>query len=204
MIYSLHSLNDAKAETPVLWPPHAKSWLIGKDWCWEGSGAGGKGDNRGWDGWMASPTRWTWVLNSGRWWWTERPGMLRFMGSKRVGHDWVTELNWTICYWTGCIKYFKRMHSLGNWIISPRSMTRQGKNFRWTWQILGRIEKEEGCLENHGEQSLGTDLIFCVPNISLSVWMTHLYSEQTTSKLLGMDDLYIGHTRWAHWWHAER
>ena len=42
--------NDAKAETPILWPPHAKSWLIGKDWCWEGLGAGGKGDDRGWDG----------------------------------------------------------------------------------------------------------------------------------------------------------
>ena len=43
--------NDAKAETPVLWPHHAKSWLTGKDWCWEGLGAGGKGDDRGWDGW---------------------------------------------------------------------------------------------------------------------------------------------------------
>ena len=51
--------NDAKAETPVLWPPHAKSWLIGKDWCWEGLGAGGEGDDRGWDGWMASLTLWT-------------------------------------------------------------------------------------------------------------------------------------------------
>ena len=49
----------------------------------------------GWDGWMASPTQWTWVwVNSGSWWWTGRPGMLRFMGSQRVGHDWVTELNW--------------------------------------------------------------------------------------------------------------
>ena len=64
-------------------------------WCWEGLGAGGKGDDRGWDGWMASPTRWTWVwVNSGSWWWTGRPGVLRFMGSQRVGHDWVTELNW--------------------------------------------------------------------------------------------------------------
>ena len=45
---------DAKAETPVLWPPHVKSWLIGKDWCWYGLGAGGEGDDRGWDGWMAS------------------------------------------------------------------------------------------------------------------------------------------------------
>ena len=50
---------------------------------------------RGWDGWMASPTRWTWVwVNSGSWWWTGRPGVLWFMGSQRVRHDWVTELNW--------------------------------------------------------------------------------------------------------------
>ena len=48
--------NDAEAETPVLWLPHAKSWLIGKDWCWKGLGAGGEGDTRGWDGWMASMT----------------------------------------------------------------------------------------------------------------------------------------------------
>ena len=84
-----------KAETPVLWPPHAKSWLIGKDWCWERLGAGGEGDDRGWDGWMASLTQWTWVWeNSGSWWWIGRPGVLRFMGSQRVGHDWATELNW--------------------------------------------------------------------------------------------------------------
>ena len=88
--------NDAKAEAPVLWPPHAKSWLIGKDWCREGFGAGGEGNDRGWDGWMASLTRWTWIwVNSGSWWWTGRPGMLRFMGSQRVGHDWATEVNWT-------------------------------------------------------------------------------------------------------------
>ena len=67
-----------------------------RPWYWEGLGAGGEGDNRGWDGWMASLTRWTWVrVNSGSWWWTGRPGMLWFMGSQRVGHDWVTELNWT-------------------------------------------------------------------------------------------------------------
>jgi len=49
-----------------------------------------------WSCWMASPTRWTWVwVNFGRWWWTGRPGVLRFMGSQRVGHDWATELNWT-------------------------------------------------------------------------------------------------------------
>ena len=64
-----------------------------------GIGAGGEGVNRGWDVWMASPTRWTWVfVNSGRWWWTGRPGMLQFMGSQRVGHNWVTELNWRYRY----------------------------------------------------------------------------------------------------------
>ena len=67
-------------------------WL----WCWEGLGAGGEGDDRGWDGWMASLTQWTRVwVNSGSWWWTGRPGMLQFMGSQGVRHDWVTELNWT-------------------------------------------------------------------------------------------------------------
>ena len=61
-----------------------------------GLGAGGEGEDRGWDGWMALLTRWTWVwVNSGSWWWRGRPGVLRFMGSQRVGHDWVTELNWT-------------------------------------------------------------------------------------------------------------
>ena len=68
-------------------------------WCWEGLRAGGEGDDRGWDGWMASPTQWAWVwVDSGSWWWTGRPGVLRFMGSQRVGHDWATELNWTDIY----------------------------------------------------------------------------------------------------------
>ena len=89
--------NNAKAETPELWLYHVKSWLIGKDWCWEGLGAGGEGNDRGWDGWMASPTLWTWVWVSSRsWWWTGRPDVLRFMGSQRVRHDWATKLmNWT-------------------------------------------------------------------------------------------------------------
>ena len=74
-------------------------------WCWEGLGAGGEGDDRGWDGWMASLTRWTWVwVNSGSWWWTGRPGVLQLMGSQRVGHDWATELNWIEC-WTDTLKH---------------------------------------------------------------------------------------------------
>ena len=67
-----------------------------RPWCWEGLGAGGEGGNRGWDGWMASLTWWAWVwVNSGSWWWTGRPGVLRFMGSQGVRHDWATGLNWT-------------------------------------------------------------------------------------------------------------
>ena len=59
--------------------------------------AGGEGDGRGWDGWMASPTQWTWVwVNSRSSWWTGRPGVLWFMGLQRVGHYWVTKLNWTV------------------------------------------------------------------------------------------------------------
>ena len=90
---------DAEAETPILWRPYAKSWLIGKDpdagrdWGHEE-----KGTTEG-DGWMASRTLWTWVwVNSGSWWWTGRSGVLRFMWSQRVGHDWATELYWTVYF----------------------------------------------------------------------------------------------------------
>ena len=89
---------DAEAETPILWSPDVKNWLFQKKpWCWERLKAGGKGDNRGWDGWMESLTQWTWVwASSGSWWWTGKPGMLQSMGSQRVRHNWVTELNWDL------------------------------------------------------------------------------------------------------------
>ena len=87
---------DAKAETLILWPPHAKSWLIwkypddGRDWGQEEKGTT-EDEMSGWH-----HRQWTWVwVNSGCWWWTGRPGVLRFMGSQRVGDDWATELNWT-------------------------------------------------------------------------------------------------------------
>ena len=70
----------------------AQSW----PWCCEKLRAGGEGVNRGCDGLIASPTQWTWGwVSSGSWWWTGRPGVLQFMGSQRVGHDWATEVNWT-------------------------------------------------------------------------------------------------------------
>ena len=88
---------DVEAETPILWPPDSKNQLIwkdpdaGKDWRQEE-----KEDDRWWDGWMASLTRWTWVwVSSGSWWWTGKPGMLQSMGLQRIWHNWATELNWT-------------------------------------------------------------------------------------------------------------
>ena len=68
-----------------------------RPWCWERLKAGG-GDDRGWDGWMASLTQWTRVwVSSGSWWWIGNPGVLQSMGSQKVGHDWETELNWWVC-----------------------------------------------------------------------------------------------------------
>ena len=88
-----------EAETPILWPPDGKNWHLKRPWCWERLRAGGERDDREWDGWMASLAQWTWVwVNSRRWWWTGRPGMLQFMGSQRVGHDWASELNWILPY----------------------------------------------------------------------------------------------------------
>ena len=97
---------DAEAETPTLsWDSNTSdsTWCeelthledpdAGKDWRQEEKGT----DDRGWEGWMASLTQWTWVwVNFRSWWWTGRPGVLWFMGSQRVRHDWVdwTELNW--------------------------------------------------------------------------------------------------------------
>ena len=86
-------LGGASGKEPATWWEKLTYWK--KPWCWERLKAGGEGDDRGWDGGMASATRWTWVwVNSGSWWWTGSPGMLQFMGSQRVRHDWVTELNW--------------------------------------------------------------------------------------------------------------
>ena len=78
-------------------------------WCWEGLGAGEEGNDREWDGWMASLTRWTWVwVNSQSWWWTGRPGVLQFMGSQWVRQDWATELNWPDGWtWRHYAKWYK-------------------------------------------------------------------------------------------------
>ena len=82
------------SNTLATWCEELTHWK--RPWCWERLKAWGEGDDRGWDGWMASPTWWTWVwASSGNWWWTGKPGMLQSMGSQKDRHDWATELNWT-------------------------------------------------------------------------------------------------------------
>ena len=115
---------DAEAEAPIFWSPDAKNWLIGKDLvCWERLKAGGEGDDRGRDGWMASRTWWTWIWAiSGSWWWTRKPGMLQSMGWQRVRHEWATELNWILKQQYKChyciLKAFtinRKNNRLGKW-----------------------------------------------------------------------------------------
>ena len=89
---------DNEGETPILWPPDTKNWLIWKTLMLGKIEGGKRREWQRWDGWMASLTQWTWVwVDSGSWWWIGRPGVLRLMGSQRVGHNWATELNWTEC-----------------------------------------------------------------------------------------------------------
>ena len=111
---------DVEAETLILWPPEAKSWLIGKDpdagkdWRQEEKRTT-EDEMLGWP----SPTQLTWAwVNSRSWWWTGRPGVLRFMGSHRVRPDWATELNWY------CLSH---LHKIAvNWIclIIPKLSAR--------------------------------------------------------------------------------
>ena len=103
-----------------------------RPWCWERLKAG-EGDDRGWeDDWMASPTQWTWVSVSSRsWWWTGKPGVLQSMGSQRVGHDWVTELNWS--HHRGLWVHIHRLWDVAPSLFNPQEtflrMCRQGTLF---------------------------------------------------------------------------
>ena len=105
---------DAEAEAPLLWPPDVKSQLIGKDPDgWERLRAGREGGDRGWDGWIASPSQWTWVwVNSGSWWRTGGPAVWQFVGSQRGRQGWATELNWTDTFWVHHLCTFRESKPL--------------------------------------------------------------------------------------------
>ena len=84
---------DWNPNTLATWCKEPTYWK--RAWYWERLRARREGDDRGWDGWMASPTQWTWIwVGSGKWWWTRRPGVLQYMESQRVRHNWAAELNW--------------------------------------------------------------------------------------------------------------
>ena len=88
-----------------------------RPWCWERLKLEGEGDDRGWDGWMASHTQWTWVwVNSGSWCWTGKSGVLQSMASQRVGHDWTTELNWTKAFIGFRILTWISIQNLAGWL----------------------------------------------------------------------------------------
>ena len=91
----IYQIKGTAVNRPLVMCWCEKLTYLKRPWCWKRLKMGGEGDNRGWDGLMASPTQWTWVWVSYRsWWWTGKPGMLQSMGSQRFGHDWVTELKW--------------------------------------------------------------------------------------------------------------
>ena len=165
---------DAEAETNILATSCEDLTHWKRPWCWEGLGAGGERDDRGWDGWVASQTWWTWVLvNSRSLWWTGRPGMLRFMGSQRVGHDWVTELNWMtkdvehlylclssihLCFWNICLNTLLLL----NWAICLLIINLQSSFYILNTNLLSRI-----CFSNALSQSKP-----CISFGNNNIWRT--------------------------------
>ena len=95
------------SNTLATWCKELSQWK--RSWCWARWKAGGEGDDRGSDGWVESPTVWTWVwASSWCWWWTERPGVLQYTGWQIVRHDWVTKLTDTNNYYLLCSRYWTR------------------------------------------------------------------------------------------------
>ena len=106
-----------------------------RPWCLEGLRAGSEGDDRRWNSWMASLIQWTWVwVDSGSWWWTGRPGLLQFMGSQRVRHDWATELtDWSRWsqkkpFWEVSHEVSKSWKYLHNFLTEGRAGTKAIRN----------------------------------------------------------------------------
>ena len=123
---NLYLKDEEKEQTKPAWCKELTH--LKRSWCWERSKAGGKGNDRGWDGWIASPTQWTWVwVNSQSWWWTGKPGMLQSMGWQRVIHNWATELKWTELNW--CLSLSS--NTLATWCKDPT---------HWKRLMLWKIE----------------------------------------------------------------
>ena len=120
-----YSLEERKLKLKLQYFGHLmwRTVLLKRPWCWQGLKAGGEGDDRGWDGCMASPTQWTWVwVNSGSWWWTDKPGVVQSMGLQRVGCDQVTELNWLIWYFRNQFMCILRSIPYSSWQLNRNSL----------------------------------------------------------------------------------
>ena len=134
-----------------------------RPWCWEGLKVGGEGDDIGWDGWMASPTQWTWIwVNSGSWWWTGKPGVLWSIGSQRVWHDWATDLNWTRLQWPVTMNiifffffFFAHTSRIG-WVILLK-----WSKLSWFW--VGSL--------THQQSAGGSDGVWLVERCLLLPWL---------------------------------
>ena len=117
--------------TLAIWCEELTHWK--RLWRWKRLKAEGEGDDRGWDGWMASLTQWIWVwVGSGSWWWTGKPGVLQSMGSQRVGHKWVTELNTLVMK----IKLNQKLGFKNSWAIWGKKQSQLlDSNFNSKWEI---------------------------------------------------------------------
>ena len=157
--------NDAKAETPVLWPLHAKSYSLKRLWCWEGLGARGKGDDRGWDGWMASLTWWTWVwVNSGDGDGQSSLALCDSWGHKKL--DTTEWLNWTELNWKGDTMCLTTSQDLPHWHPSWQSnvwTTRKDPELEW----LAIFIKAE-TVSHEAQQFSWFPIPYCSPPCSLS------------------------------------
>ena len=123
------------SNTLVIWCKELSHWK--RPWCLARLKTGGEGDNRGRDGWMASPTQWTWVwARSGSWWWTGKPGVLQYMGSQRVRHNWATEMNWTLEFGQPIETY---------------------KQFNYWLQLFASPREYNFCLGQHTEENTNWD-----------------------------------------------
>ena len=174
-------------------------------WYWEGLGAGGEGDDREWNGWMESLTRWTWVwVNSRSWWWTGRPGVLRFIGLQRVGDNWATDLNCTehitflentsifplclsiICVYVNiyvCINYVCIYHLYGCSVVS-NSLWPHGPQPAWLlclWDFPGR--------DTGGDCQFLLLGIFPTQGLNLGLLLTQQQRSYTTTRLFKYSSL---------------
>ena len=151
------------SNTLATWCEELTHWK--RPWCWERSKAGGEGDDRGWDGWMASPTQWTWVwVSSGSWWWTGKTGMLQSMGLQRGGHAWETEQDWT-----------KKLRVLSshlhlNLIISQRSHLWRSSHWGQGFSI---------CILGDIIQSIAS--ANTTASVAVKTWFAHLIWQSTLS-----------------------